>query len=197
MRSHEALSFTRSELDLVEGTLEHARDRAPVMMGRVVDSILSQLFWYRIRTFHTQAELEAVLSAERAGDLVRDTTPVLVPTAFSSAFRRELFALVYERLHRNLVDPKLIPEAASEVFVDFLVRLNDQGGEQTEFNGPQHHELLRALCDRTAARLTGRSPDTLIPADDSTPVPMKGLKKSGLYDAILKDVGDRLGRISG
>jgi radical SAM superfamily enzyme YgiQ (UPF0313 family) len=196
MRSHEALSFTPTELELVEGTLEHTRDRAPVMMGRVVDSILSQLFWYRIRTFHTQSELEAVLSAERAGELVPDTTPVLVPTAFSSAFRRELFALVYERLYRGLVDPKLIPEAASEVFVDFLVRLNDERSGQPKFTDPQHHELLRSLCDRSAARLTGRSPEASIPADDGTPVPLKGLKRSGIYDAVLKDVGDRLAKIN-
>jgi radical SAM superfamily enzyme YgiQ (UPF0313 family) len=194
MRSYEALSFSPRELRVIEETFEFTRDRAPVMMGRVADSVLNQLRWHRLRTFHNKEQLEAVLAAERAGNLVPDTTPVLLPTAFAGAFRKRMFPLVYERLHRNLPHPDLVPEAASEVFVDFLVRLGSESStmEVADFAHPHHEAFLRQLCDRAAARLTGQPPESFVPVEESDGHPLKGLKKSGLFDAVLKDVGDRL-----
>src|SRR5262249_40609394 len=152
------------ELRTIEETFEYTRDRAPVMMGRVADSILNQLRWHRLRTFHNKEQLDAVLAAERAGNLVPDMTPVLLPTAFSGAFRKHIFALVYERLHRNLPHADLIPEAASEVFVDFLVRLGDESGSMqvSDFVQPRHEAFLLQLCDRTAARMNGMPPEHFV-----------------------------------
>jgi hypothetical protein len=195
---HRALSLTASEVRLIEETLEHARDTVPVMMGRVLDAILAQLLWYRIRTHHTDEELEATLADERAGDLVPDTKPIRLPGTFANAFRQRLFAVVYTRLFRNLPDRKLIPEAASEVFVDFVVRLMDEAdaGAAYTFSDPRHDEFLRTLCDRTVARLIGHSSGTFVAIDEGE-VPIQGLKKTGLYDAVLKEVGDRVARLNG
>jgi hypothetical protein len=194
MRNYEALSLTPAELRLIDETFELARDKAPFMMGRVADSILNQLRWHRLRTFHNQEQLDAVIAAERAGNLVPDMTPVLLPSAFAGAFRKRMFPLVYERLHRNLPDAGSIAEAASEVFVDFLVRLGEESGamEERDFAHPRHESFLRQLCDRTAARVTGQSPQTFVPVEETDGVPLQGLKKSGIYDAVLKNVGDRL-----
>jgi radical SAM superfamily enzyme YgiQ (UPF0313 family) len=197
IREHEALSLIPGDLRMLEEVLEHAREHAPVMIGRILDSILAQLYWYRIRTYHTADELRAVLEAEQVGDLVPNTGPILFPSAFATAFRKRLLALVYERLARNLPDPQLIPEAASEVFVDFLVRLVDRADstEQT-FTEPWQEEFLRTLCDRTVARLTGCPPESFVAATDKGETPLHGLKKTGLYDAVLKEVGDRFSRLN-
>jgi radical SAM superfamily enzyme YgiQ (UPF0313 family) len=194
VRNYPGLSFAPAEMREIEQTLAYTRDRAPVMVGRIADSILNQSRWHRLRTFHNKDQLEAALAAERAGDLVPDMTPVLLPTAFASAFRKNLFPMVYERLYRNLPDTQLIPDAASEVFVDFLVRLSDESGDLTakDFAQLHHTAFLRQLCDRTAARLTGRAPEHFTPVEEIDGTPLKGVKRSGLFDAVLKEVGDRL-----
>lgn len=88
----------------------------------------------------------------------------------------------------------MIPEAASEIFVDFLVRLNDEpeAVEASDFAHPRHEAFLRQLCDRTAARLGGHAPETFVPETPTDEAPLRGLKRSGIYDAVLKEVGDRL-----
>jgi hypothetical protein len=194
IRNYEGLSFSPKELRLIEETLEYTRDRAPVMVGRVADAFLNQSRWHRLRTFHNKEQLDAALAAERAGHLVPDTTPILLPSAFSAAFRKNLFPLVYERLFRNLPDTGLIPEAASDVFVDFLVRLSDESAEMdvSDFAELRHTAFLRLLCDRTVARLTGMPPEDFVPVEETDGQPLKGVKRSGLFDAVLKDVGDRL-----
>ncbi len=199
MRDNEALAFTPAELRTIEATFAFAHDKAPFMLGRVADSILNQLRWHRLRTFHNKEQLEAVIAAERTGNLVSDTTPILLPSAFAASFRKHLFALVYERLFRNIPDPDLIPEAASEVFVDFLVRLGEEssGMAVSDFAHPRHEAFLRLLCDREAAHLTGQPPESFVPVEEIDGLPLKGVKKSGLYDAVLKDVGDRLRNLNG
>ncbi len=199
IRDNRALGLSAAEIQLVAETLEHARDTAPIMVGRIVDAIVSQLFWYRIRTFHADEELQAVLAAEAAGDLVPDDKPIALPSAFATAFKKHLFPVVYERLFRNLRDRGQIPEAASEVFVDFLIRTLEgvPSDEETAFSDPRHDDFLRVLCDRTAARMRGDAPEEFVAAEDAEPVPLTAAKKSGLYDAVLKDVGDRICRLNG
>ena len=198
IRDRKALSLTQRELTLIEETLEYARDEAPVMMGRLVDSVLSQVFWYRIRTLHSEEDLNAALAAENEGDLVADQRPILLPSGFATAFKKELFAFVYSRLQRTLTSATEIPEAASEVFVDFLVRLSDESSTMPDkdFASAHHKTFLGLLCDRASARLMGRAPESLVVEEPCEAELPKGLKRSGLYDAVLKEVGDRLSRLS-
>jgi radical SAM superfamily enzyme YgiQ (UPF0313 family) len=198
IRGYEALGFTPREMRLIEETFEYTRDEVPVMMGRVADSILNQLRWHRLRTFHNSEQLQAVIDAERAGKMVPDMTPVLLPSAFAGAFRRHLFAFVHDRLFNNLPSKDLIAEAASEVFVDFLVRLSDVSADMEidDFLHPKHEAFLRQLCDRVVVRVTGQAPENFVPVEEVAGRSHKGLKKSGLYDAVLKEVGDRLRRLN-
>jgi radical SAM superfamily enzyme YgiQ (UPF0313 family) len=198
LRGHQALALSTADIRLLEEVLEHVHSSAPVMMDRVVDSVFAQLYWYKIRTFHTEEDLQTALAAERDGDLVADTKPVLVPTAFAKAFRRRLFPLVYHRLSRNLPEAGMIPDAASEIFVDFLVRIaNDTHSEnERSFDSPRHDEFLRVLCDRAVTRVTGGPPaECAEPSEDLGPA-VKSLKRTGLYDAVLKDVADRMSRLN-
>ncbi len=192
IRSYESLGFALDELREIDETLEYANAKMPVMIGRVTDSILNQLRWHRLRNFHSGGQLKAVLAAERTGHLVPDRTPVLLPTAFAHAFRQHLFGVVYGRLHRNLPAIDLVADAASEVFVDFLVRVTGEA----DFSHPRHDEFLRLLCDRTAARLTGASPDSYAAVEGDESYNSGRIKKSGLPDAVLKEIGDRLRRLN-
>lgn len=198
IRDHRALSLTAGELPQLEEVLAHAQDVAPVMMGRLIDSLLAQLYWYRIRTFHTDEDLKRALQLEREGDLIPDSTPILLPTAFASAFRKRLFRIVYERLFRSLEDSAAVPEAASEVFVDYLVRMNTDGipAGDGAFCGPKDEEFLCSLCDRVAARVAGEADKVVVTTDDIELPTMTSLKRKGMYDAVLKDVGDRLARLN-
>jgi hypothetical protein len=121
-----------------------------------------------------------------------------VPTAFAKAFRKRLFPLVYHRLSRNLPEAGLIPDAASEIFVDFLVRIaNDTHTEnERSFEGPRHDEFLRVLCDRAVARVTGGPPAECVEPSEDLGQAVKSLKRTGLYDAVLKDVADRMSRLN-
>lgn len=199
VRNYPGLSFSAKELRLIEETLEYTRDNAPVLVGRIADSILNQSRWHRLRTFHDEGQLQAALAAERSGNLVPDTTPLLLPSKFATAFRKSLFPQVYARLNLNMPnDAALIPDAASDVFVDFLVRLSDASStmEVPDFAHPRHTAFLHQLCDRTAARLTGRRPESFVAMEETDRAPLKGLKKIGLCDAVLKEVGDRLRRLN-
>jgi hypothetical protein len=194
IRNYPGLSFTPHESRVIEATLEYTRDKAPVMLGRIADAVLNQSRWHRLRTFHNDEQLNEALAAERAGNLVPETTPILLPSAFAAAFRKSLFPQVYERLYRNIPEADLIPEAASEIFVDFLVRLGEESADMkvSDFAKPQHTAFLRQLCDREAARMRGQPPESFVAVEETDGQPLKGLKKSGLYDAVIKDVGDRL-----
>jgi radical SAM superfamily enzyme YgiQ (UPF0313 family) len=198
VRGHDALCLTETETRLVDETLEHTRTKAPLLMGRIVDAMLAQLYWYRIRTFHTKQELETAIAAEEAGDLVPDTKPILLPTGFPGAFRKHLFGVVYERLFRRLPRSQMIPEVASDVFVDFVVRIREEPEEPTETSlcAPRYDEFLRQLCDRAAAQVAGHPPQHIAGATEPGPVSMQGVRKSGLYDAVLKEVGDRLSKLN-
>jgi radical SAM superfamily enzyme YgiQ (UPF0313 family) len=198
IRSYKGFGFTPRELRVIEETFEYTCATAPVMLGRIADSILNQLRWHRLRTFHNQDQLQAAIEAERAGNLVPETAPVLLPSAFAAAFRRRLFPIVYSRLFRNLPHADLIPEAASEVFVDFLVRLADETGglQASDYANAHYTAFLEQLCDRTAARLTGQPPEAFVADEARDPRLLKGVKKSGLYDAVLKHIGDRLEQLN-
>ncbi len=198
VRTHRALSLTSAEVEAIAGVLQRTHQEAPIMMDRMLDCILAQLYWYRIRTYHTQEDLRTALAAEHAHELIQDAAPILLPMAFTAAFRSRLFSLVYNRLYHNLPDPQMIPEAASEIFVDFVIRASQETDTlaQQSFDDRRYDHFLKLLCDRTAARLTGQAPETFVGVDEYTATPAPGTKKTGLPDAVLKEVGDRLRRMN-
>jgi radical SAM superfamily enzyme YgiQ (UPF0313 family) len=188
------MGLSDADLREVEGTLEHTHTVAPFMVPKVLTAMFRNDFARRYRAFFTEEQFRDVIEQEKKGDLVPDATPIVMPRSFEAPFRRDLFPAVYARLARNLGDAKLIPNAASEVFVDFLVRWSGELGNDAEPAGAsgRYLEYLRQLCDRSAAKITGQTPEAFVPAGEETSIPPGFLKKSGLADAVLKEVADRL-----
>jgi hypothetical protein len=196
LTEHRAFSLSKAELSLVEDTLDHARQVAPIMIARVVEAIVNQLIFYRVRTYHTQEELQAVLAAEEEADLIADERPITIPSGFTSTFKKRLFPIVYGHLWRNLDDACAVPEAAAEVFVDYIVRIRERSDGAGGPADTTHDEFLRLLCDRTAARLNQVPAEKFVAVDAFELAPIKEARRAGLPDAVLKEVGDRLGRLN-
>jgi len=176
----------------LEETLEHTFAVAPFMANRVFSAILANDYQRRSRSLFTDEQFREVLAAEREGKIVYDSTPLPIPAPFTSAYR-ELFPDVYSRLYRNLPDRSLLPEAASEVFVDFLVRWGDGFTGASE----RHHQFLRELCDRTAAKLSGQPPETFVAVEDGEAVPLAEVRRTRLADSVLKNVVDQMRAVAG
>jgi len=56
--------------------------------------------------------------------------------------------------------------------------------------------IRELLCDRTAARLAGLPSDGFVAMEDGQTGTMAGLKRSGIFDAVLKEIGDRVHRLA-
>jgi hypothetical protein len=87
----------------------------------------------------------------------------------------------------NLTDKEQVPEALTEVFVDFLVRWGDSFQELE----PHHMSHLKEICDRTSARINGEPPQDFVPretADEPVPSP----KRTRLGEDVLKSVEQEL-----
>lgn len=181
-----------ADLRSLEETVEHTCAVAPFMINRIFRMILSNDYNRRFRAMFTEEQFHEVLAAERQGKVVRDSTPLPVPPPFASSYR-ELFPEVYARLYRNLPDRALLPEAASEVFVDFLVRW----GEGFTGASERHHKFLRELCDRTCAKLSGQPPEAFVAVEEGDAVPMAEVRRSRLADSVLKNVVDQMRSIAG
>jgi radical SAM superfamily enzyme YgiQ (UPF0313 family) len=188
----ERLGLNDADLRSLEEALEHTYAVAPFMINRVFSVILANDYQRRSRALFTDEQFREVLAAEREGKIVYDSTPLPVPPPFTSAYR-ELFPEVYARLYRNLPDRALLPDAASEVFVDFLVRW----GEGFTGASERHHQFLRELCDRTCAKLSGQPPEAFVAVEEGEAVPLAEVRRSRLADAVLKNVEDQMRSIAG
>jgi hypothetical protein len=106
---------------------------------------------------------------------------------------------LFNRLWQNLTDTEIVPEAISDVVVDFIVRLREQmdGDGGATLADPIHDEFLLLLCDRATARFNASQGEEFVAIRPADLPSLKEAKRAGLPDAILKEVGDRLARISG
>lgn len=168
-------------------TLEHTRRVAPELLPRVVYFIL-QHEWTRRTRQELFVGFDQLLERERAGRLVADKRPLLLPTELGAALAPVLPEL-YSQLYRSLADTQLVPEAMKEVLVDFIIRWG-AGLKELE---PQHRHFLLELCERTAARLGG--PPAGAPREDAA-ARLAEARKSRLFDSVLKDVRDELARLA-
>jgi radical SAM superfamily enzyme YgiQ (UPF0313 family) len=181
-----------ADLRTMEEMLEHTFAVAPFMVNRVFAALFANDYQRRSRSLYTEEQFREVVAAERGGKVVYDDTPLPVPAPFASAYR-ELFPEVYTRLYRNLPDRTLLADAASEVFVDFLVRW----GEGFTGASERHYQFLRELCDRTCAKLSGQPPETFVAVEDGDAVPMAEIRRTRLADSVLKNVVDEMRSIAG
>ncbi len=178
-----AWALTPPERQALGDTLAEVRRAAPAMLPRAV-FFLARNQNERRRHERLFTDFDAVLAAERRGDLVPDTQPVYVPPGFARAMR-DVFPDLFVRLSRDLPDRRDVPEASRDVLVDFVARW----GEGFQALQPQHHDFLRELCDREVAARGGR-PGTLEDAEEQAL--RTQARRTGLLEALLKDVRDEL-----
>ena len=164
------------------------RTHAPFMMHRVREFVI-QHARYRASVKDLLAQMDEQIRLEAAGQVrfELDERPVPIPAGFQTAFDRRIFPPVYRRAFLNLDNKKQLPEALTEVFVDFLARWGDTF---TEFD--EHHvTFLEELTDRTCAKFRGVPGPEFVPVTEGD-VPMKDVVRSRLSEDVIKSVEQEL-----
>jgi radical SAM superfamily enzyme YgiQ (UPF0313 family) len=171
----------------------HALSTKPYLINKLI-RILNRNVGYKKEFTMGIPNLETQISAEKNGEVTIhiDNTAVAVSSSLAKAIPKA-FPMVYRRLYLNLEDKDSIPAAATEVFVDFIVRFGAAFKELEEY----HQEMLRETCDRTCAKMNNVPPENFTPITTSdVSVPESEIKRNRLADSVLKNVRDELARIS-
>ncbi|HYH95732.1 radical SAM protein [Hyalangium sp.] len=174
-----------AERSLIGDTLSETLRSAPHLINRVV-FFLVRNHLQRKGYERSLGIFGTILEAERRGELVFDQQPLLMPPGFGPALTA-FFPVLYARLYRSLPDKGMIPDAAREVLVDFVVRW----GETFQALESHHEAFLLELCDRAAAKRGSRSEPG---SDEEERSLVAQARKGRLLEAILKDVRDELSR---
>ncbi|WP_437549651.1 radical SAM protein [Sorangium sp. So ce367] len=180
-------ALSAAERELLGDTIGEALRVAPHLINRVVFFLIKNQLQRR-RHERSLPLYESVLEGERRGDLVVDRRPLLVPPSLGPAMTT-IFPMLYSRLYRSLPDKSVIPEAAREVLVDFVVRW----GATFQNIEPYHEPSLMDLCDRASAKRGGRLEAVSLEEERAA---LTEIRKSRLADAVLKDVRDELSRMA-
>jgi radical SAM superfamily enzyme YgiQ (UPF0313 family) len=172
----------------VRRILEHTENTAPFMMRRV--KTLIHYEFRHVATYKTACRyLKRLVELESSGKLrfAPDARPVPIPQAFRRVYDR-LFPEVHRRVYLNLEDRRFVPEALTEVFVDFLTRW---GGSFDAF-GEHHREFLKELCDRTCAKFNGTPPQDFVPRDEAGEETVPSALRLRLGEDVIKSVEHEL-----
>jgi Radical SAM superfamily/Domain of unknown function (DUF4070) len=183
----EAVGLSDEGKETTRSILEHCLGSAPFMLRRV-KTVVVQFAKYVKTVEELLPQLDRQIALESNDDfpLVPDDRPITVPTSFRRAYE-SIFPELHRRVYLNLTAKEQVPEALTEVFVDFLVRWGDSFHELEA-----HHMVqLKEICDRTSARLNGQPPQTFVPRDTADePVPSPTRIRLG--EDVLKSVEQEL-----
>ncbi len=171
----------------IEDIVGHTMERAPFMLKRV-RAIIVQFAKYleTLEGLYPQIDNQIHLEEEGLMSFDLENRPIVVPLAFRNAYKA-VFPRIYRRVYVNLDDSQRVPEALSEVFVDFLVRW----GNEFENFEDHHQAFMDELCDQTCARFNGIEKQ-VFGDPDNVEVDLAFLKRSRLGDDILHDVEQQL-----
>jgi radical SAM family protein/uncharacterized protein DUF4070/B12 binding protein len=169
------------------GLIEHTKKTAPFMMRRVRQLIVQHAKYLQtLAKLLEQIDRQLELELDENLVLQPDNRAIVISQSFRNSFR-EMFPPVYRRVYMNIGDKNLVPQALTEVFLDFLVRWSDSF-ERLE---PYHMEFLNEICDRTCANLNGTKPEKFVPVV-STDLPIPDVKRSRLADDVFMSVDQEL-----
>lgn len=133
--------------------------------------------------------VDRLVELESSGALTfdLDRREVPIPQAFRRVFERgPIFDRTYRRVYTNLSDRARVPEALTDVFVDFLVRW----GDSFESLEPQHQVFLDELSDRTCANLNGVPPESFVPQVEPPEIPSS--RRMRLAEDVIRSVEQEL-----
>ncbi len=177
----------KAALPSVKKILDHTERVAPHMMRRVRDLVIQHDKYYK--TVQEQIRVaDRNIAREEVGELIVEPEKrfVALPVTFKKELARVL-PKVHHRVYVNIDDESQIPQALTDIFLEFLLWI----GEDFEQFEEQHYTLLDELCDRNVAKYNG------VPAVHFTPVSIDvtvaaadvpNIKKSRLQDDIYKNV---------
>ena len=138
--------------------LQHTRQHAPFMMGKVIGLIARQYLEAAEVPFLREM-IEAQINRESREEfsLQPEPTVFFVPEAFKKPYK-SIFPELYERIYQGLIDKSRTHDALVEVIYDFLTRW----GPTYEQYEAHHGTFLTEICERTIAKensnvLTGGS----------------------------------------
>jgi len=190
-RLGKSLSNDESERRVIDDIMDHTRETCPRMVRRVRELVI-QHARYRSTVLVLLEQMDQQIERELAGKISfkQDTRPVPIPESFRQAFDRQVFPATYKRVYLNLDDKSAIPEATTEVFVDFLARWGEEFNELEK----HHFTFLDELADRTCAKFNGVEPQSFHPVADGE-VPMAQVKRMRLSEDVLKSVEQELVRL--
>jgi hypothetical protein len=141
--------------------IRHTREVAPQLMRNV--RMLTLQHVKHKKTFDDLLPyVDRLVELESSGTLTfeLDRREVPIPQAFRRMLEKgTVFDRTYRRVYSNLRDRARVPEALTDVFVDFLVRW----GDTFESLEPQHEVFLDELADRSCAKLNDVAPETFVP----------------------------------
>ncbi len=171
----------------IESILRHTERTAPYMMRRVKILIVQHVMYLgTLAKLLPQCDRQIDVEAREDLRLAVDNRAIPVPVAFRTSFN-SIFPVVYRRAYLNLEDRGHLPEALTEIFVDFLVRW----GDSFERLEPFHVTFLEEICDRTCAKHNGRPPESFVPVTDPEAA-VPDVRRIRLADDILKAVEQTL-----
>jgi radical SAM superfamily enzyme YgiQ (UPF0313 family) len=171
----------------VEAMLRYCHETKPFMLRRVKTVIL-QFAKYLETLDALYPQIDRQIALEETGHfrLDPDDRPIAVPPMFREAYPA-LFPEVYRRVYLNLQDKSRVPEALTEIFVDFLVRWGDTFTELEEY----HRAFLQEIADRTCAKVNGQAPQDFVPIESSDAA-VPDVRKVRLGEDVLKSVDQEL-----
>ena len=162
---------------------DHVERVAPHLMSKA-RTVIAQHARYSKTVRDLLPEIDRQVQLESSGIVVPKPDRGAVPP--SKEFRAEfdrVFPEIHRRVYANLAEKTLIPEALTEIFVDFLVRW----GEEVQTIDAHHVSFLHEISDRTCAKLNGVPPESFVAVStDETSVPNIGRMR--LADDIYKNV---------
>lgn len=171
----------------IEAIVRHTEAVAPFMIRRVKILIVQHVKYLgTLSELLPQCDRQLEVEMQAGLQLKVDNRAIPVSPAFRVAFPA-IFPDVYRRVYLNLKNRDLVPEALTDVFVDFLVRW----AESFEKLEEHHLTFLREICDRTCARLNGEAPEAFVPVEDSDES-VPEIQRRRLGDDVLKAVEQTL-----
>jgi hypothetical protein len=186
------LEVAPEERGVIDRIVRHTERTAPFMMRRVKRLIVQHAAYHTTLT-RLEPQFERQIALETSPDFVLapDDRAIPIPPAFRTAFPR-LFPDIHRRVFLNLGDKRQVPEALTEVFVDFLVRW---GADLVTFE-PHHREFLLELSDRTCAQRNGEPPERFVSVDDDAGVDVPDVRRLRLGEDVLRSVDQELVRFA-
>jgi radical SAM superfamily enzyme YgiQ (UPF0313 family) len=161
-------------------------EKAPFLLARVKELVI-QFIRYSKTARDLIPKIDQQIELEASGQLTfeLDTRPLTISKGFRKSFR-SIFPDIHRRVYLNLNNKNKVPEALTEIFVDFLTR-EERCGRLEKY----HFSVLKDIADRTCSDLNGQPPEDFV-AIERTNTSIPDVKRLRLGEDVLNSVEQEL-----